>query len=317
LIKARNINQAAEIIRRGGLVAFPTETVYGLGADAFNPVALANIFAVKKRPYFDPLIIHIAELSDLELISEGINENVLSLAGKFWPGPLTVVLPKKQAVPDIVTSGLSTVAVRMPAHPIALDLIRRSGTPIAAPSANRFGFLSPTLPLHVEKQLPEIDYLYDGGACMLGIESTIVEINDETFTILRQGAISEQEISKVLPLLKVNNKKKKKDNYRSPGLLKSHYSPGKPLFIIEKSDNLPANSGFISFRTPLNKTNAKRIEILTVKGDLNEAAVNLFAALHRLEESDVSRIYAEAVSEIGIGIAIMDRLRKASYQYSL
>lgn len=315
--KGRNISEAAEIIRRGGLVAFPTETVYGLGADTFNPAAVANIFAVKKRPSFDPLIVHIAELSDLKLLSDGVGKNVFKLIDKFWPGPLTLILPRKQTVPDIVTSGLSTVAVRMPAHPVALDLIRRSGTPIAAPSANRFGFLSPTLPSHVEKQLPEIDYLYDGEACILGIESTIVEINDETFTILRPGAISELEISKVLPLLKVNNKKKKKDSYRSPGLLKSHYSPSKPLFIIDKSDNLPANSGFISFKTPLIKTNAKRIEILSEKGDLNEAAVNLFAALHRLEESDVSRIYAEAVPEIGIGIAIMDRLRKASYQYSL
>ena len=175
-----NISEAAQIIKDGGLVAFPTETVYGLGANALNPFAVAKIFEAKERPSFDPLIVHIASFDDLNILSKGINENVIRLAKHFWPGPLTIVLPKSSVVPDIVTSGLNTVGIRMPDNPIALELIKQAGCPIAAPSANKFGLLSPVNAKHVRKQLPGIGYVLDGGNTRVGIESTIIAIDGHT-----------------------------------------------------------------------------------------------------------------------------------------
>lgn len=314
--KGKNIQEAADIINRGGLVAFPTETVYGLGADVFNPKAVTRIFEVKKRPSFDPLIVHIANYSQLEILCERVTESVLELAHKFWPGPLTIVLPKKSTVPDIVTSGLSTVAVRMPSHPIAIELINKSGTPIAAPSANRFGYLSPTLPQHVEKQLHDIDYLIDGGACQVGIESTVISLCNDSFKILRPGAITANEISLVKPYFSSEHEKDIEIELQSPGLIKSHYSPNKPLYIIRKIETFPDNSGLIAFKRPQRMVNAAKIEVLSEEGKLDEAAINLFSALHRMEESDIDAIYVEAVPETGIGIAIMDRLNKAAYKFS-
>lgn len=314
--KGKNIQEAAEIIRKGGLVAFPTETVYGLGADAFNPRAVARIFEVKKRPSFDPLIVHISKINQLELLCENIPDVVFELSHKFWPGPLTIVLNKKSAVPDIVTAGLSTVAVRMPAHPIAIELINKAGTPVAAPSANRFGCLSPTQAKHVEKQLTEIDYLIDGGTCMVGIESTVVSISNDGCKILRPGAITVNEISMVNPYFSNRQEKDIEAKLQSPGLLKSHYSPSKPLYILDKIKSFPKNSGLISFKKPENNPDVAIIEVLSEKGDLEEAAINLFSALHRMEESGVDTIYVEAVPETGIGVAIMDRLTKASYRFN-
>ncbi|HPR86280.1 MAG TPA: L-threonylcarbamoyladenylate synthase, partial [Prolixibacteraceae bacterium] len=184
-INIQEIEHAAEIISKGGLVAFPTETVYGLGANALNPVAVAKIFEAKERPTFDPLIVHISSLIELEKLTGELDEKVMELAKRFWPGPLTMVLPKSNLVPDLVTSGLTTVGIRMPDHPVALELIRRSGCPIAAPSANKFGQLSPTTAAHVRKQLPHIDYILDGGKTAVGIESTIVSVEKDKCVVLR------------------------------------------------------------------------------------------------------------------------------------
>lgn len=313
--KGENIQEAAALIRKGGLVVFPTETVYGLGADAFNSAAVRKIFEVKKRPFFNPLIVHIARIEDLELLCSDVTELVLELAGKFWPGPLTLVLQRKATVPDIVTAGLPTVAVRMPAHPIALELIRKSCTPIAAPSANMFGCLSPTETGHVEKQLDYVDYILDGGRCPVGIESTVLAVNNKSISILRPGAVTADDL-KEYNLLIPENPGQGEVRFQSPGLLKSHYSPKKPLYIINDLINIPAGAGLIVFTNPQQKIDVGKLEVLSPGGCLSEAAANLFPALHRLEESEVESIYVRALPETGLGVAIMDRLRKAAYKFS-
>jgi L-threonylcarbamoyladenylate synthase len=313
-----DIEYAAKCITNGDLVAFPTETVYGLGADAFNPFAVARVFEVKKRPTFDPLIVHISELKQItDLYDNNISDLVYSLAHAFWPGPLTIVHPKSDRVPDLVTAGLNTVAVRMPSHPIALELIRLAGTPIAAPSANRFGQLSPTRPEHVQKQLTDIAYLLENDTEMFGIESTVVSIQDGKCILLRPGAISLSDIQKVVPC-SVIDKNNAQDKLPAPGLLKSHYSPNKPLHILRESvQNLPPNSGLILHESQKEITNASRV-ILTSKC-LNpiEIAANLFVSLHIMEDdTEINQIYIASVEEIGLGVAIMDRICKASYRYN-
>lgn len=306
---------AAKHIQEGKLVAFPTETVYGLGANALDANAVARIFELKERPSFDPLIVHIARLEDIEQLTSTHDERVYQLAELFWPGPLTMILPKSSIVPDIVTSGLETVGIRMPGHPIAQELIRLAGCPIAAPSANKFGQLSPTKAHHVQKQLPDVDYLLDGGQSDVGIESTIIRLNDKGFEILRHGIITREEIEKVLPYHALSEEEQ--NNIVSPGMLKSHYSPGKPIYlqsekIIQHTDR--SKAGILSF-CGSDITEYQQVEILSPERDLKTAAVNLFAAIHRLEDSDVTYIIAEQVPETGIGIAIMDKLRKAAYRY--
>lgn len=315
IIDPEQIALAAQHIREGRLVAFPTETVYGLGADALNPMAVARIFELKERPTFDPLIVHIADLQDIARLTTGNDPRVALLAEHFWPGPLTIVLPKSDLVPDLVTSGLGTVGIRMPNHPIALELIRSSGCPLAAPSANKFGQLSPTRARHVEKQLPDVDFLLDGGNTTVGIESTIISLNADGFEILRHGVITREEIEAIVPYHALPASEK--ENIVSPGMLKSHYSPNKPLYILaggEQPTQPIDRAGLLSYSGRYTEGYLK-VEMLTENGDLKTCAVNLFAAIHRLEESDVELIYAEAVPETGIGIAIMDKLRKAAYRY--
>ena len=311
-----SISEAAQIIKNGGVVAFPTETVYGLGANALNPFAVAKIFEMKERPLFDPMIVHIASFDDLATLSKEINENVMRLAKCFWPGPLTIVLPKSDIVPDIVTSGLNTVGIRMPNNKIALDLIKKSGCPIAAPSANKFGQLSPVSANHVKKQLPNVDYVLDGGNASIGIESTIVSIEDNCCQLLRPGFITLNDIENALPNTFVFNQSKP-EKMVSPGLLKSHYSPKKPLYILNESENnLPESSGLILNRNHDLNYKAKRIIYTSQTGNNIEIAANLFSALHAMEEDEnVKNIYIEPVEEKGLGIAIMDRIKKAAYQY--
>ena len=200
------IRQAAEIIRQGGIVAFPTETVYGLGADAYNPLAVARIFEVKRRPYFDPLIVHIAHPTGLGELVKKIPSNAKKLTEKLWPGPLTVVLLKEEGIPDIVTAGLPSLAVRMPDHPVALSLIEESKCPIAAPSANPFGYLSPTTADHVREQLDDrVDLILDGGPCQIGVESTIVSFLEEKPRILRPGGVSLEEIESIIGNVEISS----------------------------------------------------------------------------------------------------------------
>ncbi len=304
------LKKAASVIREGGLVAFPTETVYGLGANAFNANAVAKIFEVKRRPRFDPIIVHIADFNDVERLCLEVDERAKMLIRKFLPGPLTLVLPKSEIVPYIVTAGLETVAIRMPSHPVALKLIKAAKVPIAAPSANFFGCLSPTTAEHVAEQIGrEIDLIIDGGKCPIGIESTVLELVEKP-TILRLGGLPLEEIEKVIGKLEISTLSKRP---RSPGQLQKHYSPRTPLKILEKDlvVSKDIKAGLLAFTPPKDKLSFEKIEVLSVSGDLSEAACNFFSSLHRLDKAALDIIYAEPVPEIGLGKAIMDRLRKA------
>lgn len=314
MLQQDSIKFAAKLIQEGKLVAFPTETVYGLGANALDPLAVAKIFEAKERPSFDPLIIHIADLDDLKKLTAGSDERVYKLAEKFWPGALTIVLPKSKIVPDIVTSGLDTVGIRMPDNKIALQLIKASGCPIAAPSANKFGRISPTTASHVKKQLPDIDYVIDGGKTNVGVESTIIRLSEKGFQILRNGIITKEEIETIVPFDDSLNK----DAIVAPGMIKSHYSPSKKMIIADK--NIPFEididkAGLISF-TGQNEEGYRRVIRVSENNDLKEYAVNMYDAMHTLEDdNEIEIIIAEPVPETGIGIAIMDRLKKAEYNW--
>ncbi|HDZ91979.1 MAG: threonylcarbamoyl-AMP synthase [Deltaproteobacteria bacterium] len=307
--------QGAGIIREGGLVAFPTETVYGLGADAFNPRAVARTFQVKERPLFDPLIVHVAEMGDLDALAHGLSHLASRLIEAFWPGPLTLVLPKRDTVPHIVTAGLETVAVRMPAHQVALQLIRLSQRPITGPSANLFGRISPTTARHVHDQLGDrIEGILDGGPCRVGIESTIISLADPAQPeILRAGGVSVEEIRDVIGPVRIPHGRG--GPVQAPGMLLNHYSPGTPLRILEGHQKAPSGgcrAGLLAFKSPGNSQGYEAVEVLSREGDLQEAAANLFAALHRLDGAGLDLILAEPVPRRGLGLAIMDRLERAS-----
>lgn len=311
--KLNHIKIAARYIQEGKLVAFPTETVYGLGANALNPIAVSRIFELKDRPSFDPLIIHIAGIHQLEQLVANTDYRVYKIAEKFWPGPLTIVLPKSQIVPDIVTAGLPTVGIRIPGNQTALDLIRISGCPIAAPSANKFGRISPTTAAHVRKQLPDVDYILDGGKTTVGIESTIIKFTDNGFQILRNGVITREELEDIVPF----DADSIIDKLSAPGMMKSHYSPRKKLLIADnKSQNIDkSNAGLISFSGMLETEYPKVIRV-SDRNDLKDYAVNMFEAMHAFEDDpEIDLIVAEPVEEIGIGRAIMDRLKKAEYNW--
>ncbi|MHA1338385.1 MAG: L-threonylcarbamoyladenylate synthase [Promethearchaeota archaeon] len=316
----KSIKKAAKIIRNGGIVAFPTETVYGLGADAFNPIAVAKIFEVKNRPSFDPLIVHISDFKMANLLWKEIDERAKLLMEKFWPGPLTIVLPKKKEVPDIVTAGLPTVAVRMPSHPIAHELIKESKTPIAAPSANPFGYISPTTAKHVHKQLgSKVDWIIDGGKCPIGVESTVIDLTTDKAKLLRPGGMPLEDIEKVIGSIEVASSETIINEYnpKSPGQLRRHYSPRTPIILIEQGnlpEDIPPHSGYIGLK-PLNEAREKLpfkvVKYLSKNGNLKEAAANLFYILHELDEENLECIYAEIIEEKGLGRAIMDRLKRA------
>ena len=309
------IHRAAEIIKKGGLVAFPTETVYGLGADAFNPLAVARIFEVKRRPYFDPLIVHVSDPADLKKLVTKIPSNAKKLMERFWPGPLTVVLLKKEEVPDIVNAGLPTVAIRMPKHPMALSLIEQADCPIAAPSANPFGYLSPTTAEHVRDQLgDQIDFILDGGPCEVGVESTIISFSGRKPRLLRPGGVPLEEIESIIGTVEVNPIEEGRPS--APGMLPRHYAPRTPIILDWEDKKFDSNKGkkigLLAFQEPKRSLKFHHVEILSKKGDFREAAANLFAAIRRLDSLHLDLILAETVPEVGLGRAIMDRLRRAS-----
>jgi len=312
-----NIIKAADEILSGGIVAFPTETVYGLGADGLNPTAVAKIFEAKQRPSFNPLILHISSRDQLKELAVIENDIVYSLINRFWPGPLTLVLPKKDIVPDIVTAGNITVAVRMPNHPIAKALIDACGRPIAAPSANQFGFLSPTTAKHVEKQLGDkVNIILDGGKSNVGVESTIIEVTKTDVFILRHGGISFEQLLEVCSSVKEKSIDSNKPN--APGQLFQHYAPNIPIAFLSKiteKDLVGKSIGGLFFKEQSGSVNFDHVEVLSQNGDMREAAANLFFHLHELESKNLDLILVEAVEEKGLGIAIMDRLIKATNTY--
>ena len=307
------IKEAARILRNGGLVAFPTETVYGLGADALNAEAVARIFEVKARPRMDPLIIHVEDLKRAERYGQ-VPKFAHALTAKFWPGPLTLIVSKHPSVPHIVTAGLDTVAIRVPAHPAALALIREADCGIAAPSANPFGYVSPTDSHHVEEQLGDsIELILDGGPCSIGLESTILSLTNRTPCILRTGGTAIEELESILGKVDLLIDPLKQP--QAPGQMMRHYATHTPLEIAaEAMEELKPNErvGLISMFRPTDPQKYKAVEILSPTGDLREAAANLFRALRRLDSMALDRIIARPVSEEGLGLAIMDRLRRCS-----
>lgn len=314
-MKENEVIRAAKIVREGGIVAFPTETVYGLGADAFNSLAVARIFEVKQRPYFDPLIIHIDQPTHVGTLVKKVPSNAKKLMEKYWPGPLTIVLLKEDHIPDIVTAGLPTVALRMPNHPVALSLIKEAGCPIAAPSANPFGYLSPTTAEHVKEQLGnQVDFILDGGPCEVGVESTIISLAEDSPKLLRLGGITMEEIESMIGKVEIQSMNKERPS--APGMLPRHYAPRTPMILNWNNKTLDLfknkSIGLLAFQKPINHLKFNAIEILSKKGDLREAAANLFSALRRLDRLNLDLILVEPVPEIGLGRAIMDRLRRAS-----
>lgn len=327
--------RAAVILRGGGLAAFPTETVYGLGGDAFNAAALAKIFAAKGRPRFDPLIVHIAsiaaleKIADLSLLDGTAREKLNLLAERLWPGPLTLILPKQKAVPDLATSGLPTVAVRFPDHPAAQKLIALSTGALAAPSANPFGYLSPTRAEHVRDQLGDrVDIILDGGPSTLGLESTVLDICAPLPRILRPGATPKEAIEALIPLAAGPEAAGAEAGPLSPGQLKSHYAPRTPLSAhsLESLLSLPCENTGAGGRTAIlffdgpsrdfwlaGRKGGKpaALRVLSEKGDTLEAAARLFETLHELDRSGFSRILSQFAPEAGLGAAINDRLRRA------
>ena len=335
------IQKAARIIQEGGLVAFPTETVYGLGADALNPYAVAAIFEAKSRPQFDPLIVHVGDLRQAEILVRKFPPRAVMLAEKFWPGPLTLVLPKSPRVPDIVTSALPTVALRVPRHPLALDLIRESGCPIAAPSANRFGQVSPTTAGHVRESLgDQVPLILDGGPCTVGVESTILSFAGDHPVLLRLGGTPLEEIQSLIGPVQVQTTAVEKPLARgpqtegqalgargqgsqpqngprplSPGQLAQHYATRTPLVLEESLESLPEGKiGFLGLKEPPDPSLFAAVETLSKKGDLREAAANLFSAMRRLDEKGLDLIVAHPVPHEGLGRAINDRLYKAGHK---
>jgi L-threonylcarbamoyladenylate synthase len=301
----------------GGLVAFPTETVYGLGCDALNPDAAAKVFEAKQRPQFDPLIVHIADRRQLDNVVSALTTTAWQLIDQFWPGPLTLVLPKQPTIPDLVTAGLDTVAVRMPNHPVAHALIREAGTPIAAPSANPFGYVSPTTAQHVADGLGSaLNLILDGGPCPVGVESTIVSLIGPQAELLRPGSITLEQLSAVIgPLSRSSSVV---DQPTAPGQLARHYATQTPVTILTSAKTRPTppkneRAGLLSF-SEASATDERfaAVEVLSTTGDLREAARHLFAALRRLDAQGLDRIYVEPCQEEGLGVAIMDRLRRCA-----
>lgn len=308
------IAAAADLIRNGEVVAFPTETVYGLAADATNASAVARIFAIKARPSFDPLIVHIDSAEMLASVAAFVPPPAAALAQRFWPGPLTIVLRKTERIPDIVTAGLPSLAVRLPDHDVARSLIAAVGRPLAAPSANPFGYVSPTTAAHVEAQLgAQLPFILDGGPCRVGVESTIVSFVDAEPALLRAGGIGLEDIERVIGALHITT-----DHALplAPGQLPRHYAPRTPIAIVASPGQIPTGSrgdtALLLPRPDPDSGGFAHVEVLSLDGALPTVAANLFAALRRVDDRGFARIVAVAVPEVGLGRAIMDRLRRAS-----
>jgi L-threonylcarbamoyladenylate synthase len=308
-----NLNLAVKFLREGSLVAIPTETVYGLAANALDPKAVLKIFEAKNRPSFDPLIVHIGTANQLDDFIETLPEGAQKLIDNFWPGPLTLVLKKKEMVPDLVTSGLNSVAVRMPAHPLTQKLLSLLPFPLAAPSANPFGYISPTRSEHVAAQLGDkVEYILEGGPAKVGVESTIVSFEKDIPQILRWGGLELEDLQPYLGEFESSNQSS--DNPSAPGMLSSHYSPRKKLILGDLESLLQKfksrQVSYLSFKTIYDLPGIA----LSETGDLREAAGNLFAAMRTLDADDSELILAELVPEMGLGRAINDRLRRAAHQ---
>jgi len=305
----------AQTFLRNNIIGIPTETVYGLAGNAFDPTIVARIFEAKKRPAFDPLIVHTHSTEAIERFAGPMHEGLRKLADCFWPGPLTILIPRKPIIPDIVTNGLPNVAVRIPNHPLTLELLRSLPFPLAAPSANPFGYISPTTAKHVNDQLgDELPFILDGGPCGVGLESTIVGIENDKITIYRLGGVSVEDIEKVVGPVNV---RQHSSNPLAPGMLESHYAPRKKMLLGDSFKLLELNH---DLKPILIRFNSRLIEypdnlqlVLSPNSSVTEAAINLFSALRTADELAISLIIAEPVPDIGLGRAVNDRLKRAAF----
>lgn len=309
--------RTVELLRKGEVVALPTETVYGLAADALNPVAVTKIFEAKERPRFDPLIVHLPDEKWLERVAKIDNPSraqIKKLITQFWPGPLTLVLDRQSIVPEIVTAGLDTVAVRMSSHPVFTQIISAFGKPLAAPSANRFGRISPTTAQHVFDELRgRIPLIIDAGPTPHGIESTIVAVHGNKIDILRRGPITGEQLAEfgTIDILSART------DVSAPGQLPSHYAPKTPLRLIDAAESFPLlknrRVGLLAWNASIPEESFAAVRTLSQRQDLREGAANLFNCLRELDELGLDLIVAERVPAQGLGAAILDRLERASH----
>ena len=309
--------RALELLRKGEVVALPTETVYGLAADALNPTAVAKVFEAKVRPRFDPLIVHLPDEKWLERVAKIDNRSlaqIKKLTAQFWPGPLTLILDRQPIVPEIVTAGLDTVAVRMSSNPVFAEIISAFGKPVAAPSANRFGRISPTTAEHVFDELSgRIPLIIDAGPTTYGIESTIIAVHENKIDILRRGPITAEQLAEFgkVDIVRASQK------ISVPGQLRSHYAPKTPLRLIDNAESFaPAKDrrvGLLAWNASIPEEGFAAVRTLSQRQDLREAAANLFRCLRELDELDLNLIVAERVPAQGLGAAILDRLERASH----
>ena len=316
-IISKDIQKAIALLTNEELVAIPTETVYGLAGNIFSEKAIKSIFETKKRPFFNPLIVHISSVDKLETIVSEVPEKAKLLAKTFWPGSMTLVLKKQKNIPDMITAGKDTVAVRVPNHPLTLELLQKLPFPLAAPSANPFSSISPTKPAHVERYFKnDIKMVLDGGACKNGIESTIIGFENGEPIIYRLGALSLEDIVAVVGKVEIKNKKEESPD--APGMLDKHYSPS--TFTVLTSDITleikkysTKKIGVLAFNATF-KTDAIFAEIvLSTTSDLQEAASKLYDALHELDSLNLDVIIAEKLPETGLGKSINDRLQRAAF----
>jgi L-threonylcarbamoyladenylate synthase len=313
------LDLAVKLLKEGQVIGIPTETVYGLAANALNEKSVVSIFEIKNRPFFDPLILHFSDIESIRKYVIDFNSQALKLAEAFWPGPLTILLKKNNLVPDIVTSGSDLVAVRIPNHPLTLSLLGKLDFPLAAPSANPFGYISPTKAEHVENQLGQlVPYILNGGDCSIGLESTIVDCSEEILTIKRLGGLSVSEIEECLGK-PVKIEISSGSNPSAPGQLDKHYAPKTPFVLIEDVENTLiklknkkiAYLGFGDIKIPEHVYTLN----LSLSSNLNEAAQNLFHFMRLLDNIGFDCILVQNVPEIGLGKAINDRIKRAAAEF--
>lgn len=319
-----DIAHAGKLLREGELVALPTETVYGLAADAFSEDSVRRIFSAKGRPFIDPLIVHVYSWEQVETLADVSHPFVKKLADAFWPGPLTLVLPKRDCVPAIVTAGEPTVAVRMPGHPLMRKILQTAAVPLAAPSANPFGYVSPTEAEHVQKSLgSRISWIVDGGACECGVESTIVLVSDAP-RLLRPGVITQEDLERVLgvPVIAAKGHLERladTDAQIAPGMLKKHYSPRVPVELFEYGEipKFLSGSAVVFQKRPQDTffaiiPNGVSVFWLSEDGEQSAVARSVFSLLRRLDGENFSQIFIEKSPQTGIGVAVNDRLSRAA-----
>ncbi|SHM85688.1 L-threonylcarbamoyladenylate synthase [Polaribacter sp. KT 15] len=316
-IISKDIQKAAQLLTDEKLVAIPTETVYGLAGNIFSEKAIKSIFSTKKRPFFNPLIVHIPSKEALKDIVVDIPEKAKLLADAFWPGSMTLVLKKNKNIPDLITAGKDTVAVRIPNHPVTLELLNSIDFPLAAPSANPFGSISPTKPEHVESYFNnEISQVLDGGSCANGIESTIIGFNNNEPIIYRLGALALEEIEAVVGKITILNKKEVKPD--APGMLARHYAPKTTTYLVddvasEIQKHNDKKIGVLVFNSSVNNNEVTEI-ILSKNNSMQEAATNLYNAMHTLDSQNLDIIIAERFPNNGLGKSINDRLQRATFE---